>query len=105
MRVSSLFFMMKVTGFLISIAGDRELTMDDLHKAIAHVSQYIDQDGDGIVLKLADAPTLEVITDLVKAITAVTQDGELSVDDLHTILEKTNESYFANTGKQLSFKF
>jgi hypothetical protein len=104
-KLNGMFFVMRVTGFLISIAGDRELTVDDFHKAIIHVTNYIDPDGDGVVLEMADAATLEVLTDFVKAVTAVTQDGELSVADLHKILDKTNESYIANAGKQLSFKF
>jgi len=105
MKLSSIFFTMRVAGFLMSIAGDRELTVDDFHKAIDHVSQHIDSDGDGIVLEMSDSATLDVLADFVNAVNAVTEDSELSVADLHKILDKTNDSYFASTGKQLSFKF
>jgi hypothetical protein len=105
MKLTGMFFAMKVAGFLMSIAGDRELTVDDFHKAITHVSEYVDPDGDGVVLEMTDTNTLNVLTDFVKAISAATKDSELSVADLHQILDDTNDSYFANTGKQLSFKF
>ena len=105
MKLSGMFFMAKVAGFLVSIAGDRNLTVDDLHKAIDHVEQYIDKDGDGVVLEMIDTATLQTLEGFVAALNEVISDGTLSVKDLHRVLDDTNDSHFAVTGEQLVFKF
>jgi len=104
-KISGFLFIAKVAGFLMSIAGDRELTADDLHKAIEHVRQYIDKDGDGVVLELTDADKLKTLTAFIEAVNNVVSDGELSIADLHKIVDNTAEHYFATNGKHLSFKF